>query len=42
MGASYGGYVALNPSVIAELFGVAGMGMESLDRLSSSPRMSNC
>ncbi len=27
MGASYGGYVALNPSVVAELFGVAGMGV---------------
>jgi MFS-type transporter involved in bile tolerance (Atg22 family) len=27
MGASYGGFVALNPSVIAELFGMAGMGM---------------
>jgi len=27
MGVSYGGYVALNPSVVAELFGVAGMGV---------------
>jgi MFS family permease len=27
MGASYGGYVALNPSVVAELFGVPGMGV---------------
>jgi MFS family permease len=27
MGASYGGYVALNPAVVAELFGVAGMGV---------------
>ena len=27
MGASYGGYVALNPSVVAELFGVSGMGV---------------
>ena len=27
MGASYGGYVALNPSVVAELFGVTGMGV---------------
>jgi len=27
MGASYGGYVALNPSVVAELFGVDGMGV---------------
>lgn len=27
MGASYGGYVALNPSVVAQLFGVAGMGV---------------
>jgi MFS family permease len=27
MGASYGGYVALGPAVVAELFGVAGMGM---------------
>ena len=27
MGASYGGYVALAPAVVAELFGVAGMGV---------------
>ena len=27
MGASYGGYVALSPSVVAELFGVPGMGV---------------
>jgi MFS family permease len=27
MGASYGGYVALSPAVVAELFGVAGMGV---------------
>ena len=27
MGASYGGYVALGPAVVAELFGVSGMGM---------------
>src|SRR5262249_49333361 len=26
MGASYGGYVALNPSVVARLFGVGGVG----------------
>lgn len=27
MGGTYGGYVALNPAVVAELFGVSGMGM---------------